>query len=86
MGIISWIVFGLVAGIVARILKPGPDPVGWILTIVIGIVGALLGGYLFQLILGSAWAPGWTWRGFVSSIVGAIIVLYIYSIFFTKKK
>ncbi|MDR2146453.1 MAG: GlsB/YeaQ/YmgE family stress response membrane protein [Tannerella sp.] len=85
MGWLSWIVFGLVAGIVAKILKPGKDAVGWILTIIIGIVGAILGGYLFQLVLGPAWAAGWTWRGFLASVVGAIIVLYIYS-FFTKKK
>ncbi|MDR3271971.1 MAG: GlsB/YeaQ/YmgE family stress response membrane protein [Flavobacteriaceae bacterium] len=84
MGIISWIVFGLIAGLVARFLKPGADPAGWIITIIIGIVGAVLGGYLFQTILGDAWVAGWTWRGFVSSVVGAIIVLYIYS-FFTKK-
>ena len=85
MSWLSWIVFGLIAGIIAKFLKPGADPMGWILTLVFGIVGAILGGFLFQTFLGAEWAAGWTWRGFVSSIIGAIIVLYIYS-FVSKKK
>ncbi|MDR2232159.1 MAG: GlsB/YeaQ/YmgE family stress response membrane protein [Tannerella sp.] len=85
MSWLSWIVFGLLAGIVAKFLKPGADAVGWILTIIIGIGGAWLGGFLFQTVLGPDWVAGWTWRGFVSSVVGAIILLFIYGLI-TKKK
>jgi len=85
MSWLSWIVFGLIAGLIARFLKPGADPMGWILTIVIGILGAILGGFLFSQVLGPEWGAGWTWQGFVSSIVGAIILLYVYS-FITKKR
>ncbi len=46
MSIIGWIVFGLIVGVVAKFLTPGPDPGGWILTILLGIGGALLGGFI----------------------------------------
>ena len=51
MGIISWIVFGLIAGILAKLIMPGKDPGGMIVTILIGIAGAMIGGYqhLFRL-------------------------------------
>ena len=53
MGIIGWIVIGLIAGAIARWLMPGPDPMGWLGTIVLGIVGSLVGGTLLNLLFGS---------------------------------
>lgn len=85
MGILSWIVFGLIAGAIAKLIHRGPDPGGWIVTIIIGILGAVVGGYLFQAILGASWAAGWTLKGFISSVVGAIILLALYRIFTTKR-
>ena len=75
MGVIGWIVFGLVVGIVAKFLMPGRDPGGFILTIILGVVGALLGGFLGR-------AVGWYGPndpvGFVMAVVGSIILLGSY--------
>jgi len=54
MGIIGWIIFGLIVGAVAKLLMPGRDPGGWIVTIVLGIAGALVGGF---------WAVPWAGMG-----------------------
>ena len=52
MGIISWIVFGLIAGIIAKLLLPGRDPGGCIITMLLGIIGAFVGGFIFKLLIG----------------------------------
>lgn len=71
-GILGYIVGGAVIGILARLFKPGADPMGWIMTILIGIVGAVIGGWASaQFGLGRAL----TW---VAAIVAAIILLFIY--------
>ena len=75
MGVIGWIIFGLIVGIVAKFLMPGRDPGGFVITAVLGIVGALLGGYLGR-------AMGWYGEGepagFIVAVIGAIIVLLLY--------
>jgi len=73
--IIGWILFGLVAGAIARMIHPGNDAMGWDMTIVLGIAGSLLGGGLAYLLrLGvSPYEPG----GWIMSIVGAIILLVL---------
>ena len=75
--ILAFIVIGLIAGAVARFVVPGPDPMGWIGTIVLGIIGSFVGGFLANLIFGGtvAISPA----GIVGSIIGAIIVLLIWS-------
>ena len=78
MGILSWIVFGLIAGAIAKLIHRGDDPGGWIVTIVIGIVGALVGGAIGRYLLGWDDAMGWTFKSFICAIGGAIIVLAIY--------
>ena len=80
--LISWIVFGLVAGVIAKLLMPGKDPGGCIITMLLGIAGAVIGGFLAQLI-GIAGETGkFGDRGFLIrmafAIVGAIIILAIY--------
>jgi uncharacterized membrane protein YeaQ/YmgE (transglycosylase-associated protein family) len=75
MDILLWIVFGLVVGIVAKFLMPGRDPGGMILTIVLGIVGALLGGWLGRAL--GFYREGEA-AGFIMAVVGAIIVLAVY--------
>jgi uncharacterized membrane protein YeaQ/YmgE (transglycosylase-associated protein family) len=75
MHIIGWIVFGLVVGIVAKFLMPGRDPGGFIITALIGIVGAVIGGFMGRFIgLYKEGDP----VGFVMAIIGAIILLAIY--------
>lgn len=74
--IFAFIIIGLIAGAVARFIVPGPDPMGWIGTIVLGIVGSFVGGFLANLIFGGtvALSPA----GIIGSIIGAIIVLLIW--------
>ena len=74
--IFAFIIIGLIAGAVARFLVPGPDPMGWIGTIVLGIIGSFVGGFLANLIFGGVVALSPT--GIVGSIIGAIIVLLIW--------
>lgn len=75
MGILSWILFGLVIGIIAKLLMPGRDPGGFIVTILLGIAGALLGGFIGQAmgIYGPNESVGW-----LMSIGGAILLLVLY--------
>ena len=75
MSFIWMIIVGLVAGLLARAIKPGNDPMGWIMTIVLGIVGAMLGGFLAGLI-GINADGGFT--GLIFSVIGAIILLFLY--------
>jgi uncharacterized membrane protein YeaQ/YmgE (transglycosylase-associated protein family) len=75
MSVLGWVLFGLVVGIVARFLMPGRDPGGFVITIVLGIVGALLGGWIGR-------AAGWYQQGdpvgFLMAVLGAIIILALY--------
>ena len=75
MGILGWILFGLVVGIVAKFIMPGRDPGGIIITIILGIVGALIGGFIGQAL--NLYEPGEP-AGFVGATLGAILVLWIY--------
>jgi len=86
MGILSWIVFGLIAGAIAKLIHRGDDPGGWIVTILIGIVGAFIGGALGRYLLGWEDAMGWTFKSFLCAIGGAIIVLAIYRLAIDRKK
>jgi uncharacterized membrane protein YeaQ/YmgE (transglycosylase-associated protein family) len=83
MGIIGWILFGLVVGIVGKLLMPGRDPGGFILTIVLGIAGALLGGFVGQSLgLYREGEPA----GFLMAVVGSIILLLIYRLFLGSRR
>ena len=75
MDILLWIVFGLVVGLVAKLIMPGQDPGGIILTIVLGIAGALLGGWVGRVM--GLYREGEA-AGFIMAVVGAVIVLALY--------
>jgi uncharacterized membrane protein YeaQ/YmgE (transglycosylase-associated protein family) len=77
MGWLAWIVFGLIAGIIAKFLMPGRDPAGFFITILIGIVGALLGGWLATQ-FGFGDITGFDLRSFIIAVVGSLILLFIY--------
>jgi uncharacterized membrane protein YeaQ/YmgE (transglycosylase-associated protein family) len=83
MAILSWIIFGLIIGAIARLIRPSV-PGGWIVSIIIGIVGAILGGWIGNLI-GWGGSGAWTLKGFILAIVGAIIILAIYHAIVGKK-
>jgi uncharacterized membrane protein YeaQ/YmgE (transglycosylase-associated protein family) len=82
MGILGWILFGLVVGIVAKLIMPGKDPGGFIVTILIGIVGALLGGFLGRVL--NLYEPGQP-AGFIGATLGAILLLWIYRLATRRK-
>ncbi len=78
IGLISAVVFGLVAGIVAKLLMPGRDPGGCIITSIIGIVGALIGQLIGTYLLNLGTLERWSIGNFLLAVVGAIILLIIY--------
>lgn len=73
--ILGWILFGLIVGLVARVIHPGPDPMSWAMTIVLGILGALLGGAIAYLLhFGTRpYQPA----GWIFAILGAIVLLVL---------
>jgi len=74
--LIVWLLAGLIVGFLARMLVPGPDPMGWLGTIVLGIVGSLVGGFLANLLFtGQAIVQPAGWLG---SIIGAVIALLVW--------
>lgn len=80
MGIIAWIILGLLAGAIAKALLPGPDPGGIVVTMLIGIVGAILGGFLAQAlgIREDALQEFFDLGTWIAAIIGSIILLLIY--------
>lgn len=81
MSILGWIFFGLIVGIIAKLLMPGRDPGGFIVTTIIGIVGALVGGFLGRVL--GLYREGDP-VGFVMAIIGSIILLVLYRMFATR--
>lgn len=77
MGILSWIVFGLLAGMLAKFIMPGNDPGGIIVTIALGVVGAVLGGYLATQI-GYGGLSGFDLRSMLIAVGGAMLLLFGY--------
>ena len=73
MNIIGWLLFGLVVGAIAKFLMPGRDPGGWIVTILLGIAGSFVGGFLASMLGHNEQSAGW-----IGSIIGAIVLLFIY--------
>lgn len=79
MGIFAWIIFGLIAGAIAKLLMPGKDPGGFFVTILIGIAGALVGGYIGTA-LGLGAVTGFDLGSFVTAILGAVLLLFVYRV------
>ena len=80
MGILLWIVFGLIAGALARFVMPGQQPLGVLLTIVLGVVGAVVGGFIGTQ-LGFGDISGFDMRSLLLAVVGGILVLVVYGAF-----
>jgi uncharacterized membrane protein YeaQ/YmgE (transglycosylase-associated protein family) len=77
MGVLSWILFGLIAGALAKFLMPGKDPGGFFVTAIIGIAGALIGGMLATQ-LGFGGVSGFDFRSFLIAILGSMLLLFGY--------
>jgi uncharacterized membrane protein YeaQ/YmgE (transglycosylase-associated protein family) len=78
MGILSWVVLGLIAGLLARFLMPGKGPEGLVLTILLGIAGALVGGYLGARLFNIEDVTGLDLRSVALAVAGAVLLLVIY--------
>jgi uncharacterized membrane protein YeaQ/YmgE (transglycosylase-associated protein family) len=76
MSILLWILFGLIVGVIAKLLTPGREPAGFIVTTLLGIAGALVGGFLGRAL--GIYPSYQSTGGFLMSIVGAVIILAIY--------
>lgn len=83
MTVIGWILFGLVVGVVGKFLMPGRDPGGFIVTILLGIGGALIGGFIGQSL--GFYQPGEP-AGFVMAVIGSIVLLLLYRLFVGRSR
>jgi uncharacterized membrane protein YeaQ/YmgE (transglycosylase-associated protein family) len=81
-GVIGWIIFGLIVGAIAKLVMPGRDPGGIIVTMLLGVAGALLGGWLGQAI---GWYRSGEGAGFLMSLLGAIVLLWIYRLVVARR-
>ena len=79
MGIISWIILGLIVGVIAKFLMPGKDPGGIIITILLGVVGAVGGGYVSSAI-GFGRVTGFNLRSLIIAVCGSLVLLIIYRV------
>jgi uncharacterized membrane protein YeaQ/YmgE (transglycosylase-associated protein family) len=82
MNIIGWIVFGLVIGALAKLVMPGRDPGGIIVTMLLGIVGAVIGGFIGRAM--GFYGPGES-AGWIVSFIGAVVLLFIYRLFVGRR-
>ena len=78
MGIIAWIIFGLIAGVIAKLIMPGRDGGGFILTCILGVVGTVVGGWLATMFGIGGDVSGFNLHSFLVAVVGAIVVLGVF--------
>ena len=83
--IIGWIIFGLIAGAIAKMLMPGKDPGGIFVTILLGIAGALVGGFIGRALWGSSGASDWSIGSFLLAVGGSILLLFLYRLFVGRR-
>jgi uncharacterized membrane protein YeaQ/YmgE (transglycosylase-associated protein family) len=85
MGILAWILFGLIAGAIAKFIMPGKDPGGCLGTAVIGILGAVIGGFVSTQVLNVGSVTGFNLRSFGIAILGSILLLTLYRLFLERR-
>ncbi|MDO9395495.1 MAG: GlsB/YeaQ/YmgE family stress response membrane protein [Herbiconiux sp.] len=85
MSFIAFLILGLVAGAIAKLIIPGKQAGGWIITLILGVIGALLGGWLGGLLFNANLEEFWSLQTWALAIGGSIIVLLIYGLIFGRK-
>ena len=85
VGIVAWIFFGLIAGVVAKLLMPGRDPGGCIVTMLLGVAGAFVGGFVFEQLTGWPQMMRFDFGSLLVAIIGAIIVLLVYRLIVRRR-
>ena len=85
MGFIGWIVLGLIAGAIAKAIMPGKQGGGWIITLILGVVGAILGGWIGSAIFNVGLDEFWSISTWLLAIGGALIVLFVWGLLTRKK-
>jgi uncharacterized membrane protein YeaQ/YmgE (transglycosylase-associated protein family) len=85
MGVLAWILFGLIAGAIAKFIMPGKDPGGCLGTAVIGILGAVIGGFVSTQLFDLGSVTGFNFRSFGIAILGSIILLTLYRLFLERR-
>ena len=83
--LLAWVLFGLVAGGIAKLIMPGKDPGGCLVTSALGIVGALLGGWIGQQFLGVKVVAGFNMQALGLAIFGALLILLAYRLFIQRR-
>ncbi|MCI2419172.1 GlsB/YeaQ/YmgE family stress response membrane protein [Saccharopolyspora sp. K220] len=86
MGIIGWIVLGLIVGAIAKLIMPGKDPGGILVTLLLGVVGAFVGGLIGNWIFGIGIERFWSLSTWLLAIVGSVIVLGIYRVIAARRR
>jgi uncharacterized membrane protein YeaQ/YmgE (transglycosylase-associated protein family) len=81
-GLLGWIIFGAVVGAIAKLLMPGRDPGGFIITMLLGIAGAMIGGFIGRAL---GWYGPNDGAGFFMSLLGAILLLWIYRMMVVRR-
>ena len=84
MNVLSWILFGLIAGGLAKFIMPGKDPGGCLVTIALGILGAMLGGFLSTRLFDFGTVTGFNLRSFAIAILGTILLLRVYRLILSR--
>ncbi|RAE31800.1 GlsB/YeaQ/YmgE family stress response membrane protein [Burkholderia multivorans] len=84
MVVIGWIIVGLLAGALAKLILPGKQAGGWISTIILGVIGAFVGGLLFGLFggkgIGAVFSDPWSWGSFFIAVIGAILFAFVWGL------
>jgi len=83
--IIGWAIFGLIAGAIAKLIMPGKDPGGWFITMLLGIAGSLVGGFIGRALWGSSGVTGWGLGSWLLAIGGSCLLLLIYRLVTGRK-